>query len=172
MMRLMGIALTGVLLTAGCGYHISGQGAMLPKTIKTIAVPGFRNNTQRYELARLLPADITREFIARTKYQIVGDASQADAVLQGTVLNYMAFPTVTDPSSGRATGAQVIVVLAISLTETSTGKVLYSNPGMEFRERYQISTNPQEYLDESGTAIQRVSKDVGQTVVSAILESF
>jgi hypothetical protein len=43
---------------------------------------------------------------------------------------------------------------------------------MEVRERYQISTNPQQYFDESGTAIMRLSKDVAQSVVSAILENF
>lgn len=160
------------LLSTGCGYHISGQGDLLPKTIKTIAIPGFRNNTNRYQLARLIPTDMTHEFITRTKYQIVGDPAQADAVLEGTLLSFVAYPTVTDPASGRATGAQVIVSLAVTFTERATGKVLYSNTGMEYRERYQISTNPQEYFDESGTAIQRVAQDVSQSVVTAILEKF
>ena len=31
------MALTG----GGCGYHVSGHADMLPKTIKTIAVPAF-----------------------------------------------------------------------------------------------------------------------------------
>jgi len=144
----------------------------MPKTVKTIAVQAFRNGTPRYQLARLLPADITREFITRTKYQIVDDPNVADAVLQGTLVNFAAFPTVVDPVSGRATSVQVIVNVDVALTERTTGKVLFSRPGLEFRERYQISTNPQQYFDESGTAIQRVSKDVSRTVVSAILENF
>src|ERR1035441_9858054 len=41
-------------LTAGCGYHVSGHGDMLPKTIHTIAIPSFGNLTSRYKLARLL----------------------------------------------------------------------------------------------------------------------
>ena len=43
---------------------------------------------------------------------------------------------------------------------------------MEFRERYEISTNPQAYFDESGTAIRRVSQDIARSVVTAILENF
>jgi hypothetical protein len=62
--------------------------------------------------------------------------------------------------------------MQFSLTERSSGKTLFSRPNMEVRERYQISTNPQQYFDESGTAIQRLSKDVAQSVVSAILENF
>src|ERR1035437_1868994 len=45
------------LLTAlaGCGYHVSGHGDMLPKTVQTIAIPAFGNLTSRYKLARTLP---------------------------------------------------------------------------------------------------------------------
>jgi hypothetical protein len=43
---------------------------------------------------------------------------------------------------------------------------------VEFRERYEISVNPQQYFDESQAALQRLSRDVARTVVSAILENF
>ncbi|MGO9013061.1 MAG: LPS assembly lipoprotein LptE [Bryobacteraceae bacterium] len=155
---------------AGCGYHLSGQGELMPKGIRTVAVTPM--NSTRYQLARLLPADITRELIARTKYKVIDDPSQADAVLSGRVLNFSNFPTLFDPATGRATSVQVVVNLQFSLTERTTGKTLFSRPSMEVRERYQISTNPQQYFDESGTAIMRLSKDVAQSVVSAILEDF
>jgi hypothetical protein len=60
----------------GCGYHVSGHGDLMPKTIKTIAIPAFGNITVRYQLARLLPADITREFLSRTHYAIVADPAR------------------------------------------------------------------------------------------------
>src|ERR1035437_10666434 len=71
-----------VLLAAltGCGYHVSGHGDMLPKTVKTIAIPAFGNLTSRYKLARLLPTDIDRELLFRTRYKIVADPNQAEAV--------------------------------------------------------------------------------------------
>ena len=66
----------------------------------------------------------------------------------------------------------MIATLQLTLTDRTTGKVLYSTSGAEFRERYEISTNPQAYFDESGTAIRRVSRDIARAVVSAILEKF
>ena len=155
---------------AGCGYHISGQGDLMPKSIHTIAVTPM--NSTRYQLARLLPADITRELIAHTKYKLIDDPAQADAVLSGRVVSFSNFPTLFDQASGRATSVEVVVTLQITLTERSSGKTLFTRPNMEVRERYQISTNPQQYFDESGTAIMRLSKDVAQSVVSAILENF
>jgi len=93
-------------------------------------------------------------------------------VLSGRVVSFSNFPTLFDQASGRATSVEVVVTLQITLTERSSGKTLFTRPNMEVRERYQISTNPQQYFDESGTAIMRLSKDVAQSVVSAILENF
>lgn len=158
--------------TAGCGYHVAGHAVAVPKDVKTIAIPAFGNATVRHKLARLLSADVTHEFISRTRYNIVADPEQADAVLVGALANFAAFPTIFDPGSQRATGAQVVVTLNISLTDRRTGKVLFSRPSFEVRERYEISTDPQAYFDESGTSVERLSRDVARSVVSAILESF
>ena len=50
--------------------------------------------------------------------------------------------------------------------------MLFSRNGAEYRERYEISIDPKAYFDESGTAMERLSKSVSRTVVSAILENF
>ena len=160
------------LMSSSCGYHVGGHSNLLPKTIKTIAVPAFGNVTPNYRLPVLLTADLTRELISRTKYNIIADPSQADAVLTGLVVNFVSSPTIFDPVSGRATGVQAIVTLQLTLTERETGKKLFSKPTAEFRERYEISTDPQQYFDESGTALQRLSRDVARSAVTAILESF
>lgn len=159
-------------VTAGCGYHVGGQASQIPPAIKTIAIPAFANATPRFALARLLPADITREFLSRTHYAIVADPAGADAVLTGALTNFSAFSITTDPVSNRSTGVQIVANLNITLTDRHTGKVLYSRIGAEFRERYEISISPTAYFDESGTAVRRVSQDVARTVVTGILEGF
>jgi hypothetical protein len=157
---------------AGCGYHVGGRADLMPKDLKTIAIPAFGNGTARQKLARLIPADLGRELLTRTRYIVIPDPDQADAVLTGSLINFNGYPTVSDPISGRATGVQVVMMLDIALTDRRTGKVLFSRSGYEFRERYEISGDPQAYFDESGTAIERLSRDVARTVVSAILEDF
>lgn len=159
-------------LLAGCGYHVGGDAHWMPKNIHTIAVPAFANGTLRYKLARLLPQDITSEFHLRSKYAITADPNQADAVLKGTLATFAAYPIIFDPVSGRATGVEVVMTIQLTLTERATGKVLLTRPALEFRERYEISEDPQTYFDESGTAIERVAQDAARTVVSTILENF
>ena len=172
MKRLLALALAAAALGTGCGYHVAGRADLIPKQIKTIAIPSFGNGTVRYKLARRVSADVAREFIARTRYRIVADPEQADAVLVGSLVNFNNYPTIFDPSSFRATGVQVVATFQLTLTDRHTGKVLFSRPSYEFRERYEISLDPQTYFDESDTAVERLSRDVARSVVSAILENF
>ncbi|MBV8729027.1 MAG: LptE family protein [Acidobacteriia bacterium] len=173
MNRWLWTALVGAQIGAvGCGYHVSGQSDLLPKSIKTIAVTGFQNVTTRYQLARLLPEDISREFLERTRYKVVADPAKADAVLNGTVQNFVFFPSTFDTATGRSTGVYIIVNLRLTLTDRATNELIINWPAVDFRERYEVSENPQQYFDESGTAMMRLSKDVAKNIVTAVLQKF
>jgi hypothetical protein len=167
-----GFPLALALLSAACGYHVGGHADLMPATIKTIAIPPIANNTMRPKLPVLLATNITREFHDRTRYTIVTDPTHADAVLKATIAKFVNFPTIADPASGRATGAGCVVTMNILLTDQHTGKVLFSQVGVEFRERYEVSIDPKTYFDESDTALERLSRDLGRSVVTAILEKF
>jgi outer membrane lipopolysaccharide assembly protein LptE/RlpB len=159
--------------TAGCGYHVAGHADLMPKNVQTIAIPAFGNlTTGRAKLSRLITADVSREFMSRTHYTIVTQPEQADAVLVGVLSNFNSFPIISDPVSGRSTGIQVVAVLQVTLTDRHTGKTIFSRPTYEYRERYEVTLDPQTYFDESGTAIERLSRDIARSVVTAILENF
>ena len=166
-----GLGVLGLTL-ASCGYHVTGSASVLPKNVKTIAVPAFKNATTRYKVSELVTAAVGREFISRTHYKIVAEPDNADAVLSGSVVNLLAYPTTFDPQTGRAAGVQVIVYLALSLRDRSTNAVLFDRPHMEFRQTYEISVDAATYFDESDVALDRLSRDVARTVVSAVLENF
>jgi hypothetical protein len=171
--RLGWFAVAGFLLmSSSCGYHTGGHGDLIPKTVHTIAIPAFSNVTTRYKLTDQLPEAITREFISRTRYRIVTDTNSADAILDGAVLSYQAFPTILDPATGTASAVEVHVGLRLSLRERTTGKILYSRPNYEIRERYEISIDPTAYFEESDSALARASQQTAQQVVSSILEAF
>lgn len=165
------LALLTALALAGCGYHVSGHADLLPRNIKTIAVPAFSNVTTEYQLSDAIPQAITREFLSRTRYTVVPDASTADAVLRGAVTNFFSYPIVTDQTTGRATGVEMQVVLQVYLYDHA-GKELYSRPSFVLREQYEIALNPQKYFDESPAALARLSHDAARDIVSSILEKF
>ena len=165
-------ALAGLMALVSCGYHAAGHSDLMPKTIQTICIPAFGNATTRYKLTDRMPEALAREFISRTRYKIVSDPNTADAVLKGTINNYIAGATVIDPVTSRATAADIHVYLSISLVERATGKVLFSRPAMSATERYEISANELQYFEESDAGLNRVAQTVARLVVSSILSNF
>ncbi len=169
-MRLALVAMAAFCL-AGCGYHVGGQGNLLPKDLKTIAVVPWNNATSQYKLSSYMAEAISREIISRTNYRVVADPAQADATISGGIANMFTSASVYDPVSGRGTGAQVMVQVQVRLV-AKDGKVLFFRPNLEFRGRYEIAVDPKQYIDESQSTLDRISKDMARTVVSSILEMF
>ena len=160
-----------VALSTGCGYHVSGHTDLLPKTLHTIYVPAWSNSSVRFRLNDSLPQDIAREFIAKTKYQIVNKPENYDAILTGTVLRYGANPAIFDPATSRASVVEVEVTMSVKLADKA-GKVLWENSYMSFKQRYEISKDANVYFDESSPALERLSREAARNIVSAILSNF
>ena len=169
----MKFALAGfALVLSACGYHTAGHADLMPKTIHSVCIPAFKNASSRYKLTDRLPEAISREFVARTKYHISSDLNTCDAILRGQVTNYLANQTTVDPVTGRATAADIHVIMNVTFTERATGQVLFSNPNFSVNERYEISTDPIAYFEESDAGLNRVATQVARSVVSAILNKF
>jgi hypothetical protein len=160
----------GVLTS--CGYHVGGHADLIPKAIQTISIPAFRTGTSRYKLVDSLPQAIGTEFLTRTRFRIVNDPAQADAVLNGSILSASAYPNVADPQTGRSISVRVVVVLTINLLERRSGKVLYSRSNWAVRQDYGAAVEPHQLFDESGSAFERLNRDVAHDVVSAVVENF
>lgn len=160
------------VLLVSCGYHVAGRADLVPKSIQTIYIPAFTTFTTRYKLVDVLPKQIGREFLSRTRFRIVNDPNDADALLKGSVNTVTAAPTIFDPTSGKATSVQITVSVTINLIEQKTGKVLYSRPNMIARQNYEIPVDPHQFFDESDPAFDRLSRDVARDIVSAIVENF
>ena len=155
-----------------CGYHVGGKADLMPKSIQTIAIPAFSTFTTRYKLVDALPEQIAREFMARTRFRIVENSKDADAVLTGSINSENAFPTLLDPTSGKATRITIFVNVTITLREQATGRTLYSRPNYSFKEYADVAVDPHQYFDESGPAMDRLSRELARDVVSSILENF
>ena len=160
------------LVTVSCGYHVGAKADAMPRTIRTIAIPPFASATARYQLVDELPLEIGREFSSRTRFVVVPKASDADAILNGNIASAGAFPTIFDPGSGKATSVQILLVLSVKLIDQKTGKVLYARPNWSIREDYQLAVDAHQFFNESGPALDRLSRDVARELVSGVVENF
>ncbi len=161
-----------LLATAGCGYHTVGHSVQLPASVKTIAIPTFKNETNTYRIEQMLTNSVVREFTTRTHYQVLNDASDAaDATLRGTVLSTSASPLTYNTATGQAASVLIVVSMKVSLSDRQ-GKVIYQNPSYLFREQYEVSQDLASFFEEDSPAFRRLSQDFARTLVSNILEDY
>ena len=159
---------------AGCGYHTAGHADLVPKTVRTVAVPAFTNLTTRYKLTDRLPEAISHELIAHSRFKVVNDPDEADAVIRGAVVSYIAYPVIFSQNQRTGEGSTVVqfsVTMQVSFVARG-GKVLYSRPSFQSKEQYEISADPKQFFEESDAALDRLSRDVARDVVSSILQNF
>ena len=166
------LALGLALAHLGCGYRLGGQGNRLPPQLRVIAVPAFEDQTSWMRLEQRLTAAVMQEFIHRTRYQIVGAAPGADAVLRGTVTQATTTPVIFDPATGRASAVQVTVGLNVELRDLHSQQVLYANSNYVFRDEYEITGDLESFFEERDPALDRLARDFAASLVSAVLENF
>jgi hypothetical protein len=168
---LVSLISTLVLAASGCGYRVAGRGTTLPPGARTIAVPALVNHTTTYRIEQRFTEALVHEFIARTNYRVVPEADDADLVLQGEVTSLGAGAVLYDPTTGAASTLLVTLQLKIGLRDRS-GKTLYQNNALVFREPYQISGSIASFFQEESPALDRMSRDFAARVVSDILDNF
>jgi outer membrane lipopolysaccharide assembly protein LptE/RlpB len=161
-----------VAFAAGCGYRVAGTTSNLPATIRTIAVPAFQNKTNQYRIEQRLTEATVHEFLVRTRYRIVPDAANADAVVHGKVISVETNPLLFDTATGRATTMIVSVKCEVSLQEVATKRELFRNNNFLFRNEYEISTDVKSFFEEQDPALDRLARDFASRLVAAITGKF
>ncbi len=178
MLALLSGATAASLSMGGCGYHLAGHSNALPASIHTIAVVALENKTTSYRIEQKLTAATIHEFLARTRYRMVSNASEGDAVLRGKVVSVEASPLLFDTTNssntatGRATTMVVTVKCEVALTESASGKVLYHNDNFIFRNEYEISTDVPTFFEEQDPALDRLARDFASKLVAAVIENY
>jgi outer membrane lipopolysaccharide assembly protein LptE/RlpB len=161
-----------LLFPAGCGYHTAGSASHLPQTVHTLAVPTFQNATQSYHTEVSFTQAVVKEFSSRTPYHLVAGADpEADATLNGTITNFQIVPLTYNLQTGQSSSFLVTVRAKVVLTDRNH-KVLYQNSTYLFRQQYETTEDLVTFILEDPAAVQRLSRDFAQAVVSDILESF
>jgi hypothetical protein len=171
-----GVLVLFAVLAAGCGYSLAGRGSFLPASIRTIGVPTFTNSTSVFDVERRITEKVRAEFIGRGRYKVLPQAGGVDAVLTGEIVSIILAPaSFTDE---RQASRYVLTLTArIEFKEIASGKVLWSNPAMQFREEYEVTTavtatDPNAFFGQESNAVERLATNFARSVVSAILEAF
>ena len=153
-----------------CGYKPAGKGRSLPPEIKVLAVPIFQNSSLKYRIEQRFTKAVIEEILKRAcGIHVTTNPDGADAVLNGDIRSFRAPGSILD-QQGRTRVWDVRIVVAVTLRDTNTRKILYQNSRLSFEGEYELSDDPQSFFNEENPAVERIAKDFAQSLISAILE--
>jgi hypothetical protein len=153
-------------------YKPAGRGDGLPKHIKTLAIPAFQNPSLRYKVEQRFTGAVIDEALRRGRsLNIVSTPQDADAVMYGTVKNFIFRPVLLD-DFGRARLFEVAIIASVMVRDQTNNKILFDNQNIVFRGEYEISVDPKSFFNEEGAGADRIARDFAKSVISTILEGF
>ena len=167
--KVFGLGLACVFLMH-CGYYLRGTGSSLPRHIKRVEVPMFKNMTTRFELDVVLTRGVIDELVNRGKVEVTSDSGSADARLIGEINAFHVVPIAfTDQST--ADRYTITVVARIVLRDLVNQKVIFSNPSFVYQEEYEVPQGTSFETWES-QAISKVAEKFASSLVNTLLEGF
>lgn len=170
-----------LLALSGCGYHTLGSAAHMPDTVHTLAVPIFKNKTQFYHTEVPMTQAVVHEFTDRTRLTVGSESGDgSDATVKGTIISESVQPLTyrtetTSVQAGQTTSVTSSFLVTINVNVVVTDRdqrVLYQHNNYVFHEQFETTADLTSFIEEDSPAVQRLSRDFAQALVSDILESF
>jgi TolB-like protein len=157
-------------LAAGCGYRMAGQGSVLPDDIRDFVVVPFDNQTQRPRIEQLVTEQVAFELSRRGRFQVVSNRSDADAILEGVILDFRTMPVqFTDELIANRVEASVRIQATVR--DLATDEILWSQGGLIFKEQYEVPQG-EDFLAEENLALDQIARGVATALVTSIVEGF
>ncbi len=171
-MRALGLCGLVVLATA-CGYHLVGTTSFLPPELEILYVERFENQSSWTDVDQRLSEAVTQEWVRRRRFTLATAPEDAQVALKG-VINRVTVAPVTFDDAGRATKYQMTLQAAVELVDVRADKpvVLWRDRAFSRRTSYEVDVSAVDYFDRQVEALDSLSRDFAQALVSAVLEGF
>lgn len=161
-----------VLISLGCGYALVGQGSNIPADVKIVFLKPLDNQTRRAQVDQILGQAIADEIVLRGRFDLASSADNAQAVLEGTITNFIVTPVRFD-SAGLAEEYEVMITASMEFGRTDSEEILWSNPNYVFRDNYELEQDElTSFFDREILAIDAVAILFARTLLTDLMEGF
>jgi Lipopolysaccharide-assembly len=157
------------LLVGGCGAY-SFSSSLLPSHIKTIGIPLMENRTDRRDLATALADSLTEAFIHDNTLKVV-DERDADAVVEGTILEYNRAPFTYDANENVQT-YRVEIVLEARFVDVRKNSVLWEEKHLSQWDTYNFVAVGGQPAETEETAIGRVLAKIRDDILNRSIQGW
>jgi hypothetical protein len=154
-----------LMLASACGiYSTTGRTA---GDIKKIAVPNLANETPQPDIEIDITNNLRDGLIKDNTLKVVPEA-EADAVLEGTVVEYQNVP-FTFNTSLQAEQYRLVIGLAVSLFNPKDNTYIWKDRRIDAHSDYYLETATQRNYAK---ALEEVYKDIVEGILSATTQEW
>jgi outer membrane lipopolysaccharide assembly protein LptE/RlpB len=165
--RLLAAILIAVSL-GGCGYTLRTS---LPPGIQSIHVPVLVNRTQEPAIEDFITQALTAAVVQASRVRIAANAREADASLQGSIVEYR-LTALSFDRSANVTSYRLIIGLSLTFRDLKQNRVIWQQDRIEERADFVVSGQVTQTLARENLAVQRAAVDVARAIVSFAFEGF
>ena len=159
-----------IITFVGCGYRFTGSGTF-PDGVNHVFVEVLENQSSESGIETTITSNMINEFTLREKETFVGDMSEADAILSGTV-SRIAFYTISAKGKDSARERRVTVVVNLKLTDKEGGSVLWAANGLSDNEAYEVVDDKNTTERNKRVAIGRASRRIAERALNRLTDNF
>src|SRR5438128_2045895 len=118
---------------AGCGYSLRGN---LPGHIRSVAVPVFMNRTSEPAVENILTQAVVQAFSTNGRLRVV-KPDQADAILEGEVVDYQILALAFDPRAN-IQQYRLVVTMNLRMRDVRSNTLLFEQPRFQEKSDFRV----------------------------------
>lgn len=145
---------------------MAGRGGHIQSGIKSIAIPVFENKTMEPIIEEEITSAVIKEFLKDDRIQVV-DRSQAELVLQGSVISYKESPISFDLNQN-ALEYRITVTTHLRLLQQSTHNILWERDVTASAE-YDVSSDIMSARATKLLALKEIAQNLSEEVTDRVL---
>jgi hypothetical protein len=157
-----------VLMTAGCSDVEIRPG--LPTHINKLAIPVFMNRSSQPNVENELTQQLTNDFLMDNRIQLA-PVEQADAILQGTIVQYQLEPMLLDVHN-TPQQYKLRMVLSLVLKDTAAGNPIWTEEGYTDSTTYYVANTLNIPAENENLGRKRLIQQLSKRIVLRVVEGF
>lgn len=165
---LVAAPVAATLLLGGCGYSLRTS---MPPGINSIHVPVLVNKTSEPGIEDFITQALTQAVVQSGRVRIASGPQDADAVLEGSIVEYR-LTSLSFDSSANVTSYRLIIGLALTFKDLKQNKVIWKQDRIEERADFQVAGQVSQTIAREQVAVQKAAVDVARAIVSFAFEGF
>lgn len=174
-MRAAALALLAAGTLASCGYALVGRGTVVDPSIKRIGVPLFRDaGTGKASLDQKITQKVIEELLKRGRFDVVQQATEVDAVVDGELLSYRSQAAALTGEVGQSAQAsrfKIILTARVRYAKTGATEAIWANDSFSAEDEWDVGAATS-FFDREEQAIDRLASVFARSLVASMMEAF